>query len=78
MTRFHTRARANGVVEQIPFTLEEEAQRDAEETAWAAGATESQIRAREEEVRQARIAELKAKPSLSLREIEELVKLSVT
>ncbi len=35
MTRYHATANGN-----VPFTAEEEAERDAEETAWAAGAND--------------------------------------
>jgi|TARA_R100000482_G_C5031089_1_gene104095 hypothetical protein len=51
MTRYHATANGN-----VPFTAEEEAERDAEEAAWAAGAND-RLAAEEREKRNALLAE---------------------
>jgi len=51
MTRYHATANGN-----VPFTAEEETERDAEEAAWAAGAND-RLAAEERERRNALLAE---------------------
>ena len=51
MTRYHATANGN-----VPFTAEEEAERDAEEAAWAAGAND-RLAAEERQKRNALLAE---------------------
>ena len=51
MTRYHATANGN-----VPFTAEEEAERDAEEAAWAAGAND-RLAAEERQKRNSLLAE---------------------
>lgn len=75
MARFHKRALPDGTIERIPFTPEEEAQRDAEEAAWEVERPLRLAKIDREAQREARIKVLASKQTVTRAESDEFMNL---